>query len=359
MGPRVLLIKLGALGDVVRTGALLPGLRQLYDEPVFLTWLTSPAAVELVRRIPGVDRVLAYGPESLNLLSVEKFDVVICLDKEPEPCAVAMTANADSRMGIGLSRYGTPFPLNQAAEYFFELGLNNDEKFNKNRKSYQQLIYEALALTYQGERFAIDLTEEDRRAAQQKFDSFGAEPSTRWVGLNAGAGSSFAYKAWRPEGYEALVRELASRRPEVRCVLLGGPEEAELLAGIEARLSDVPVFNAGTDNSLGEFTAIIDRCDVVVSGDTLAMHLAVARQRRVVALFGPTCEQEITLYGMGTKIKSPIECSPCYRRTCDKDPTCQDKILESQVLEAVLEQLDAAPVEQPSRAGASSLALRE
>jgi heptosyltransferase-2 len=72
------------------------------------------------------------------------------------------------------------------------------------------------------------------------------------------------------------------------------------------------------------------------------MHLAVATGRRTVAIFGPTCAQEIDLFGRGEKIVSPIDCAPCYLRACDKAPHCQDMIPAARVLEALLRQLTAA-----------------
>lgn len=342
MGPRVLIIKFGALGDVVRTQALIPGLETLCHEPPYVTWLTVPAAVGLVERMPGVHRVWAWGLEARARLDVERFDTVICLDKEPAPCSAAMAAQATVKLGFGLSRYGTPYPLNDEAEYFFQLGLDNDEKFFKNRKSYPQLVYEALGLRYQGEPYRLDLTEADRAAAVRRFEGFeSVRPVERWIGINPGAGKVFAYKAWREEGYIELIRNIYAKRPDAGFVLLGGADEKELMARIALATGEAPVFNGGTDNTLGEFAALIDRCDVLVSGDTLAMHLALARQRRSVAIFGPTCEQEIDLFGLGEKIRTPIECSPCYRRTCDKSPTCQDLIPESRVIEAVMRQLEA------------------
>jgi hypothetical protein len=89
MGPRVLIIKLGALGDVVRTACLLPALAA-WHEPPYVTWLTSRAALPLVERMPGVHRALAFTPETLLHLDVEHFDLVLSHDKEPAPCALAM-----------------------------------------------------------------------------------------------------------------------------------------------------------------------------------------------------------------------------------------------------------------------------
>ncbi len=346
MGPRVLIIKLGALGDVVRTAALLPGLTQrTVDEP-YVTWLTSPAALDLVKRMKGVHRAWAYNEESLARLRVEKFDWVISLDKEPGPCSVAMNVQADNKVGIGLSRYGTPFPLTEDADYYFQLGLDNDEKFHRNKLSYQQLMYEALGFRYEGQRYEIELTEADLAAADRVFRSFKDTKllpgKIEWIGINPGAGNVFAHKAWREEGYVNLIRALAEERPNARCVLLGGEDEAVLIARILSAVGKIPVYHAGTNHSLGAFAAILDRCNVVVCGDTLAMHLAIARGRRVVAIFGPTCEQEIDLFGKGVKIKSPIECSPCYLRKCDKSPHCQDLNTDQMVLKVTIDQLAAS-----------------
>ncbi len=341
MGPRVLLIKLGALGDVVRTGALVPGLARLFAEPPHVTWVTAPAALELVERMPGVDRALPYDAPTHDRLRVEKFDAVICLDKEPGPCALAMTVPAEARMGIGLSRYGTPYPLSEGMAYYFRLGLDDEEKFFGNRKSYAHLIYEGLGLDYRGEASRIELHEAEGDAARKRLSALGASQVRRWVGLNPGAGRNFAYKAWREEGYVNLVKAVAGRRPDVGFLLLGGAAEAGLLARLSRALRGLPVWSGGTENTLLEFTALIDGCDLIICGDTLALHLAIARGRRVVALFGPTCEQEIDVFGLGVKIKSPIECSPCYRRACDKSPTCQDLITDAAVVEAALEQLEA------------------
>ncbi|MCL5271619.1 MAG: glycosyltransferase family 9 protein [bacterium] len=342
MGPRVLIIKLGALGDVVRTACLLPGLAAR-PEPPHVTWLTSPAARPLVERMPGVHRVLDFTPETFAHLRVEAFDTVLSLDKEPAPCAVAMEVTAERRLGIGLSRYGTPYPLNDECDYYFRLGLDDEEKFHRNTKSYPTLIYEALAMPYAGQTYTLALTDEDRALAAAQWQAIGAPADAPCIGLNPGAGNVFANKAWREEGYVELVRTLGRLRPDAFFLLLGGPGEEGLLERIDRAAGDRParVWRADARLPLGTFAALVERCAVLVTGDTLAMHLAIALRRRVVALFGPTCAQEIDLFGRGTKIISPADCAPCYRRACDRSPSCQDLIAGETVTEAVLEQLSA------------------
>lgn len=334
MGPRWLIIKLGALGDVVRTACLLPGLAAM-EEPPHVTWITSPAARPLVERMPGVHRVLTFEPETLYALEREHFDFVVSLDKEAGPCALAERVNAETKLGVGLSRYGTPYPINEEAEYYFQLGLDDEEKFHRNQKSYQQLVYEALGLSYGGQCYSLEPTTADRKRAGEIYDALDVPAEARLIALNPGAGGRFANKAWPAQNYAALIEHMTQARDDVAFVLMGGSDEASLLEEIAKAAKSPRVFCPGTGHELGTFMGLIERCDVLIAGDTLAMHLGIALGRRIVALFGPTCHQEIDLFERGTKLVSPIDCAPCYRRTCEIKPNCQDMITVKTVMTAV------------------------
>jgi ADP-heptose:LPS heptosyltransferase len=94
------------------------------------------------------------------------------------------------------------------------------------------------------------------------------------------------------------------------------------------------VFNTGNDNSLLEFAGFVAKMDIVVSSDTLGMHLALAQGKKVVALFGPTCPQEIDLFGQGMKLFAGVDCSPCYKQTCP-DMKCMDEITPEAVFDEI------------------------
>jgi len=130
-----------------------------------------------------------------------------------------------------------------------------------------------------------------------------------------------------------------------RVAVLGGPDEAERNRHIAAMCPEV--VETGTGHSELEFAALIQRCDVVVTGDTMAMHVAIAGDVPCVALFGPTCEQEITLYGHGEKLVTSLPCSPCYRRACERSPSCMDSISTDRVLEAVHTWVAGQPAKRP------------
>lgn len=345
---RILIVKIGALGDVIRTAALLPGLRKRWPL-AHVTWVTSAAGARMLANHPQIDRLLAFDAWTPVHLECETFDLCLSLDKEPGPAALAMRVPARARRGIGLSRYGTPYPLTPECRHYFELGLDNALKFHVNRKSYPHLIYEAVGLTYQGERFRLFPDAGNLRRAAALFESHGLRGDDRVVGLNTGAGGVFANKTWPPEKFAVLARALA-QRGDCRVLLLGGPAEALHNARIARDCADLRtpggdamVVDSGGNHAELDFAAIVARCTVLVTGDSMALHVALAADVPVVALFGPTCPQEIDLYGHGTRVVARVPCAPCYKRTCDRSPTCMDDISIERVLAAARRWLRAAP----------------
>ena len=332
MGKRILIVKLDAIGDVARTTPLLEPLRRTYS-PCHITWLVAPMAEDLLKGNPRVDVLLSYRAESLEALRIQKFDLVLSLDKTPRATAVATWANAPEKFGFGLSEYGTIFPFNPESEYALALGLDDDLKFRRNKKTYQEIVFACCKLPYRGEEYALDLPAEARAYAAEKLKQWATAEDETVIGLNLGGGSAFANKMWEPPKCIEFIRALNDAL-DCKVLLLGAERERERIERILAQAPD-NVLSAGTDNTIRQFQALLGCCDAVVTGDSLGMHLAIAEKRPVVALFGPTCPQEIELYGRGERIVSPVDCAPCYRSCCKKSPTCMETIEPSAVVEAV------------------------
>lgn len=332
MGKRILIIKLDAIGDVARTTSILRPLRRAH-EPCHITWLTHPIAEEMLRGNPCIDVLLAYRPESLEPLRVQRFDIVLSLDKTARAASVAEWANAPVKLGFGLSPFGTVYPLNKECEYAFQLGLDDDLKFRRNTRTYQDVMFECIGLKYAQDDYLIEIGKEDRRAADGVLARLGVGEGETLVGLNMGGGSAFVNKMWLvPRAVEFLT--LLLKQVECKAVLFGAERERAAMEQI-MRAGIPGVISAGTDNTIRRFQALLGRCAAVVTGDSLGMHLAIAEKRPAIVLFGPTCAQEIELYGRGEKIISPMPCVPCYRPNCDRAPTCMDAIEPGTVLEAV------------------------
>lgn len=331
MGTRILVIKLGALGDVIRTAALLPGVKAHWPQS-HVTWVSKPSGVRMLANHPLIDRLLPFDAETICHLEQERFDVCLSLDKESGPAALAMRVSATDRRGVGLSPFGTPFPLNAACVDYFRLGLDDDQKFYANQSSYPELIYGAVGLPYHGERYTLHPTTAHHAAAARRWSAWGVTPSDVVVGLNTGAGDVFANKSWPADRFIELARRLTTRST-FRVALFGGPGERDRNRYIAAACPTV--IDTGCDHAELEFAALVARANVLVTGDTMALHVAVALDVPCVALFGPTCAQEIDLFGRGEKCVTQLACSPCYRRSCDITPNCMDDITLENVFAAI------------------------
>ncbi|GAB4312531.1 MAG: glycosyltransferase family 9 protein [Candidatus Sumerlaeia bacterium] len=343
-GRRILIIKLGALGDVLRTTPLLRALRAS-GKPCHITWVTNPEAEPLFLGQTWVDRVMTFDPRHLLILEQERFDLLLSLDKDAEALALAMSVQAGEKRGFALSSWGTPTVFNDEAVYALQLALNDPLKFYHNQKTYQEVIFDACGFTYHGEEYVLGPTDAARAHAAEVARRAGIAAGTILIGINTGCGSVFLTKQWTVEGFCELIERIIENFPGVQCLLLGGPRERDFNEEILRRLTPLrqptagrpypALADAGCGNTLEQFIGIVDMCPVVVSSDSLAMHLAIGLGKHVVVFFGPTCAQEIDLYGRGAKIVTDFECSPCYLKTCDKNPTCMQALTAESLLGAL------------------------
>jgi heptosyltransferase-2 len=182
--------------------------------------------------------------------------------------------------------------------------------------------------------------------------ALGFDAGRQAIGLNTGAGGRWPLKQWHEHGYVELVRRL-HRATDAQFVLLGGPGEVERNQRL-AQASGVPLIDPGCGNPLRRFAALVRHFDVVVTGDTLAIHIALSLERRAVILSGPTNAPEIETYGFGEKVAPDMTCLICYKTSCDFVPNCMDIISVDMVQAAVERQLKTArkgTVNKPERRG--------
>lgn len=342
MGTRVLVIKVGAIGDVVRTACVLPALKRVYD-PVHITWISEVGGAGILANHPMINRMVTFDAGGAAEVTQQHFDLVLSLDKKPASAALCNQTLADEKRGMGLSPWGTVYPVNPECRPYFELGLDDDLKFHHNTKSYPQLICEAVGLPYQREPYRLHCDDAATAKAEGLFKSW-REHGKPVVGVNTGAGRVFANKTFEPAKWVEVCRRLLAEGSVV--ALLGGNDETSHNAWIIEQLGD-GAHMASNGYTEQEFVAMVDQCDVVITGDTLALHVAVARGVPLVTLFGPTCPQEIDLFDLGEKIISPVDCSPCYLHRCDQAPNCMDQISIDDVVGAVSRVLQTHPKRSP------------
>lgn len=334
---QILLIKLDAMGDVLRTTALLPALVEAHPG-VAVTWVTRRESRPLLEQNPYISEILDYGPDALLQSQVRSFDRVINLDASKTSAALASMANGRQKHGFVLDVRGHVQPTHDAARKWLEMGLFDDLK-RRNTRTYQDIMLEIIGLSGKSHRYIFELTGEERAHGRANLERLGVDFSRQVIGLSTGAGRRWELKRWRGDAYLELAERVAKKH-HAQCVLLGGPEERERHKELLSA-SRVPLIDSGCDNPVRHFAAIVAACNVVVTGDTLAMHLALAQGCRVVALFGPTSAAEIEMYGLGEKIVPRMDCLACYKSACDFVPNCMDLITTGVVEAAVERQLKA------------------
>ena len=328
---KILIIKFDALGDVLRTTSLLPSLRAAYPN-AYVTWLSRSNARDIFKNNFYVDEFWAMEDPAIHAkLAVEEFDLVIHPDASPASAYFANLAKAKIKKGFSIDAHGRVFPVNKEAEEWFELGAFDDLK-KKNTKTYQRVIHEIAGLPYNKSEIVIELTEAEKLFAKQFYDTRGLKKFDFIIGLNTGAGGRWKFKKWTLQGYKELIQAL-NQKYNCGILLYGGVEEVERNKQL-ARIGN-NVVDTGTDNSLREFFALVSLSDIVVTGDTMALHTAAALKKQAVCLFGPTSANEIEDYGRIIKLQPALDCLVCYKMDCDFVPNCMESITVHMVLEAI------------------------
>ena len=335
---RVLIIKLDAMGDVLRTTALLPALKAAHPGAA-IVWITRAESIPLLENNPYLSEVIAYGADSNVHLLARQFDRVINLDAGKISAGLASLARSPRKDGYVLHEQGYVVATNQAAQAWLEVGTNDALK-RQGTRTYQAWMKDILAVPAVPDGYVFELRDEERQAGRRHLQELHLDFERPIVGLNTGAGGRWELKQWREAGFLELVERLG-RDFETQFVLLGGPAEAERNARLQ-RAASVQLIDPGCRNPIRHFAALTACCDVIVTGDTLAMHIALALGRRTVALFGPTSAPEIEMYGLGEKVVPAMTCLSCYKSSCDFVPNCMDLISVDMVAAAVGRQLAAS-----------------
>jgi ADP-heptose:LPS heptosyltransferase len=293
---KILIVKLGATGDVVRTTPLL----ERFGEEVI--WLTEPKNTIL---LDGIREGLhCFTWEERESVPDVEYDLIINLEDTLEVAHYLSGLKASQRFGAypgadGHLRY------TEDSHRWFDLSLissHGREEADRlkllNRRTYQDLVFDGLGLQFAGEKYLLPEPTETSLSGD--------------VAIAADSGPVWPMKKWAY--YADLKKELEDRGLKVNVL----PKRSSLLE----HLADVRNH----------------RC--LVGGDSLPMHFALGTETRCVSLFTCTSPWEIYEYGLQTKIVSPLLEEFFYQRGYDARATTA--ITVDEVLEAVMTQLEAS-----------------
>jgi ADP-heptose:LPS heptosyltransferase len=320
IGTKILIVNLDAMGNVLVTTSILRAIKRKYPQS-HISWITLKMAAPLLANNPLIDRVYLWDPESWLILRQIAFDVVMNVDKSRRSGALVMELNAKEKLGFGLDENGVIIPLNPEAEENYRLGLDDYLKFRINQKTVSQLQCEEFKLEYCRDEYELHLTEEEEAFCRAYKEESGLAAGQVIVGLNTGCSELYPNKKLTVDQHVLLIERIAEL-PGVRCVLLGGPEDLIRNAEIARRVGK-KVLNTPATEGVRRGICYENICDVVISGDSFGMHIAIGLKKHVIAWFGVSCWTEIDLFDRGKKlVPDGLDCSPCWKRACPYNLEC-------------------------------------
>ena len=311
----ILIVKLGAIGDVIRTTPLLHKIWELHPK-ARIWWLTySPEIIPT-----KVDRVLEFNAESIVILQNIDFSIAINLDKDIQACAILSTINADKKYGYILKN-GIPAPIDLNATPKFLNGLFDD--LNKlNTLSYPQEIFNICGWEYNGEEYILD--------KKVSYDWNIQNNGKKIIALNTGCGARWISRLWSDENWLELIKKLQSNG--YFPLLVGGMQEDEKNRFYSENTGALYLGHF----DLNKFISLIDQSDLVVSAVTMGMHIAIGLKKPLVLINNIFNPAEFELYGRGEIIMPTKECKCFFSPKCkNEDYFCMDSLTSDSIFVAI------------------------
>jgi heptosyltransferase II len=313
---RILIIKTGALGDVVRTTFIAQALKAKYRKLApKIFWVTSKNAKPFFINNVYVDRVISE--EDKQKLKNSFFDLIINLEEEESLCKFISSLEYNKIIGF-IYKNNKIMPTQTMREWFNMSALGEKPKNNilkkQNKKTHREIISEIIGIkNYQKYEPFLRLTSNQREFAENFLRRYNLKRSDLIIGINTGSADRWP-KQLSVKKTAQLIDKL-DRIYGAKILLFGGPNELQRNNEI-IKSSKALVISTGCGNDLIEFPALISICNLFITSDSLGLHLALALKRKTISLLGPTSSAEIGMYEIGKKIIAKSKCLCCYGKNC-------------------------------------------
>ena len=357
--PRILLIKLSGLGDVVHTLPVLVKLRARYPT-ARIDWLITPENAEIVRCHPALSNVVLFERRDfskrghrwrallvfLDLLKQirrAKYDLVIDLHGQARSAFFALVSGA--RVRVGFDR-----PVKNISRHGWQGAREGSWIAYTNRIPIPTLDVHAidrylwlgplLGLDDNPPDLTIHLSSQTARNVQRLLEENSVAASKALVVLVPG--TIWETKHWTIEGFAAVARQFLNDGFAV--ALAGTKRDQPRCRQIAAAAPGV--CNLSGKTTPAELAALIERAEICVTNDSGAMHLAASLGTPMVSVFGPTNPVRIGPYQrLESVVRLDLPCSPCnYRRLsqCPFDHACMKQLTSAMVVERIRKILGTA-----------------
>jgi lipopolysaccharide heptosyltransferase I len=351
---RILIIRLSAIGDVLRVLPAFQVLKKNYPG-CHIGWVVEQAARDILQAQPGIDEVFVFPKESIRrkLKSItgipsaiaeffsfmgkirrERFDLAIDFHGLFKSGVISFFSGAPERAG---------FAAGSCKELNF---LFNNRRFaleyqHISRVERNLWLLRSLGLDTAHEPPFIHVPEEDQEAVQRFFRQQHIDRRRPIVAIHPGTSPTTPYKRWEPHRY-AVVADKAIEESAAQVIFTWAGREIEMVNQITSLMKYKAIIAPQLEN-LCQLAEVFRSSDVYLGGDTGPMHLAAFVGIPVVAIFGPTDHVVNEPYAVTPHIiiRDEIKCSPCRRYTCSRRD-CMRDISEENVIRAVRIMLETA-----------------
>mgnify|MGYP001206771037 CR=1 FL=1 len=370
----ILLIKLSAIGDVVHTFPVLNKLRRRYPK-ARIDWLVTPEIAELLRSNPAISTVIEFPRDEwsrpwqaapylsaarlIATLRAARYDLALDLQGQLRSAVFAFTSGAPVRIGFDGPRAALWKTLSrkipdEAKKHAWQGAREGSFLAYTHHIALPMLdlhpverylgVAPMLGLDDAAPDFSFPIPQEATTRIDALLDYYDIGKAKPLAVM--APGTSWETKQWRRDGFAEVARHFLKKSFAV--TLIGSDGERGLCAEI-AQLAPGAVNLAG-ETMLSELAALIRRATICVSNDSGPMHLAVALDRPVVSVFGPTDPVWAGPYRRADAVlRAELPCSPCYLRELHRCPhghACMQNVGAA----AVIERVDDIIAKLPRRA---------
>jgi lipopolysaccharide heptosyltransferase II len=338
--PKLLIIKISSIGDVILSSAALRAIREKFNPSTTfrvdnykISFLVGEESKDLLIGCPYIDELLISDFKNKDkglsgLLKLGKqlrkknFDIVIDLQNNRKSHILSGLSLALNRYGYDNRKFG--FLLNHRIR---------DEKPKLDPVTHQFRILKMLDIDLKDPHLELWPSAKDELYIDEFLKSQWLSPHQKLIGINLSASSKWVSKNWPGQRVIKLCEELARR--DIRLVITGTQKDLEIAQTLLNKVEDIKPINACGKTTINQLACLIKRCNVYISPDSAPLHIAAGMSVPFVALFGPTDPiRHLPLAKDYVVIKKDLACSPCYKSRC-RHNKCMESITAQEVMEAI------------------------
>ncbi len=294
---KIAIIKLGAKGDVIRTLPISKAIKSQHKDSL-IYWITKDNIIDLLKGSPFINNLFPIPYEAK-----EEFDSLYNFDIDEEATELARKIKAKKKYGF-YKENSFVSAFNLGAEYYLNT-LFDDEVKKTNKKTYQEMMFEAADIPYNKEHVSIILDNEDLKYARGFIKNNNIK-TEKLIGIHIGASPRWPSKVWHEENLKEFIKKAKAKGYEI--LLFGGPDEIDRHNNILTELRDNNTFVHvnNPNNTDRQFTALVNICKAMICSDSFALHVSLALKKPTIGLFFCSSPDEIEDYGLLQKIVSPM-----------------------------------------------------